>query len=144
MWAQTATPPIGLAGHPRRVTLEPGLVQPPSRSKGTGTAGINRPDELARRDRHESFATPYPIDPLPAPDGFRTARATRRPIIPLRLPDATISPALPKTGAAFSPFDFCNLEARLLLTRFPRRAAPEFAPTPTSLHTSHEFFPRGA
>jgi hypothetical protein len=38
-----------------------------------------------------------------------------------------------------SPFDFWILEARLLLTQFLRRAAPEFAAHPTSTHTSHEF-----
>jgi hypothetical protein len=42
------------------------------------------------------------------------------------------------------PFDFSILEARLLLTRFLRRDAPEFAVPPPSTHTSHEFFLLGA
>jgi hypothetical protein len=44
----------------------------------------------------------------------------------------------------FAPFDFCNPEAKLLVIQLLRRTAPEFAATPTSIHTSHEFFRAGA
>ena len=49
-----------------------------------------------------------------------------------------------KAAPRVAAFDFCILEARLLLTQFPRRAAPEFAAIPTPIHTSHEFFLSGA
>ncbi len=90
-----------------------------------------------------------PPPPAPAaPESPRPAPSTSHrpgPFYSADPPQCNVLPARDQNPAdALAPFDFSILEARLLLTRFPRRSAPEFAASPPSLHTSHEFFPPGA
>ena len=64
-----------LAGHPFHVTPQPDLVQPPVPIERYRHRRDQTARELARRDRHEPFTTPYPIDTPAPPDGIRTAHA---------------------------------------------------------------------